>query len=291
MILSDTGDNIEYLSMTPCLPDNMYRGFLSDWHPPIRICIGRYFEPWLASGKQLVEELVVEVISFVENDEFTSFELHQPDMLPVRFEVTQFDKEPRCQHWTNQSVHDTPNGHDSSKRVSKTEPDDAASADLEEGVIVTAKKTKGESNTTSFHLRYEDLQLHFGKGLQDVEKELGVSRSTLKRACRDYGIKRMCYKVVELRAIKNRTKLAEDGVVMIKAKFGDEIVKVQLLLSSGIEKLKEEVGKRFNLMNESFKLYYLDDNEWIVLACDDDLQLCMKTSTASGKTPIQILVK
>ncbi|KAK4435826.1 protein NLP7 [Sesamum alatum] len=291
----------------------------------------------VASGKQLGEELVVEVISFDKNDEFTSFELHQPNMLPVRFEVIQYDKEPTYQH---QLVHDTPNGKDSSKTVPEAEPDAAASAELEEGVTVTAKKTKGERNTTSFHIRYEDLELHFGKRLEDVAKELGVSRSTLKRACREYGIKRWpssqnnkknpslfetstsnkrvrCSEqqilvssssspppqisplhnqnVLQIssgaESSQNRTKLTEDDVVLIKAKFGDDTVKVQLLVSSGIGKLKEEVGKRFNLMNATFKLYYFDEDEWILLACDDDLQLCMKTLTASGKTSIQILVK
>ncbi|KAK4435823.1 protein NLP8 [Sesamum alatum] len=90
---------------------------------------------------------------------------------------------------------------------------------------------------------------------------------------------------------QNRTKLTEADVVLIKAKFGYDTVKVQLLVSSGIGKLKEEVGKRFNLMNPSFKLYYFDEDEWILLACDDDLQLCMKTLIASGKTSIHIMVK
>ncbi|KAK4435824.1 protein NLP8 [Sesamum alatum] len=187
----------------------------------------------------------------------------------------------------------------------------------------------------SFHISYEDLELHFGKRLEDVAKELGVSRSTLKRACREYGIKRWpssqnnkknpslfetstsnkrvrCSEqqvlvssssspppqisplhnqnVLQIssgaKSSQNRTKLTEADVVLIKAKFGDDTVKVQLLVSSGIGKLKKEVGKRFNLMNASFKLYYFDEDEWILLACDDDLQLCIKTLTASGKTSI-----
>ncbi|KAK4435821.1 hypothetical protein Salat_0745600 [Sesamum alatum] len=40
---------------------------------------------------------------------------------------------------------------------------------------------------------------------------------------------------------QNRTKLTEADVVLIKAKFGDDTVKVQLLASSGIGKLKEEL--------------------------------------------------
>ncbi|KAL0451986.1 UNVERIFIED_CONTAM: protein NLP7 [Sesamum latifolium] len=295
----------------------------------------------LAPGRQLGEELVVEVVSFDKNDELTSLELHQPDMLPVRFEVTQYiDKQPRYHHSTNQLVHDTLNRHNSSKPVPETEPDDVtASTDPKEIVTATPKKMKGERNSTSFDISYEDLALYFGKRLEDVAEELGVSSSTLKRKCRYYGIQRWSSRpnnkknhslfetstsnkrvrcseqqvlvsssnnpppqispphnqnVLQTSGIEssqNQTKLTEDGVVLIKAKFGEDTVKLQLPLSSGIEKLKEEVGKRFNLMNGSFKLYYLDEDEWILLACHDDLHLCMKTSTASGKTPIPILVK
>ncbi|KAK4404059.1 protein NLP4 [Sesamum angolense] len=301
----------------------------------------------LASGKQLGEELVVEVISFDKNDEFTSFELHQPNVLPVRFEVTQYiEKEPRYQNSTHQLVHDTPNRHDSSKPVPETQPDDAASTDSEEGVTVTTKKTKGKGTQRVFILAMMIFNYTLGRDSKMLQQSLvsytcftAVSRSTLKRACRDYGIKRWpsrqnnkknpslfeastsnkrvrssdqqvlvsssnnpppqispvhnqnVLQTSGIESSQNHTKLTEDGFVLIKAKFGEDTVKLQLLLSSGIEKLKEEVGKRFNLMNGSFKLYYLDEDEWILLAIDDDLQLCMKTSTASGKTPIQILVK
>ncbi|KAL0340573.1 UNVERIFIED_CONTAM: protein NLP5 [Sesamum radiatum] len=337
---SYTGSNLYILQFFLNLPSRKYEHLCSFLSFLLLMMKDTLKSFRVASGKQLGEELVVEVISLDKNDEFTEFELHQPDVLPVRFVVTQYvDKEPRCQHSTSQSVHDTPNRHDSSVGVPEAEPDDAASTDSEEGVRVTTRKTEGERNTTSFHISYDDLQLHFGKRLEDVEKALGVSRSTLKRACRGYGIKRWpscqnnkknpslfetstsnkrvrssdqqvlvsssnnpppqispvhnqnVLQTSGIESSQNHTKLTEDGFVLIKAKFGEDTVKLQLLLSSGIEKLKEEVGKRFNLMNGSFKLYYLDEDEWILLACDDDLQLCMKTSTASGKTPIQILVK
>ncbi|KAL0382817.1 UNVERIFIED_CONTAM: protein NLP6 [Sesamum calycinum] len=331
---SYTGSNLYILQFFLNLPSRKYENLCSFLSFLLLMMKETLKSFRVASGKQLGEDLVVEVISFDKNDKFTSFELHQPDVLPVRFEVTQYvEKDPRYQNSTNQLV------HDSSKPVPERQLDDAATTDSEEGVTVTTKKTKGERNTTSFHISYDDLQLHFGKRLQDVAKELGVSRSTLKRACRDYGIKRWpsrqnnkknpslfetstsnkrvrwseqqvlvsssnnlppqispvhnqnVLQTSGIESSQNHTILTKDGVVLIKAKFGDDIVKVQLLLSSGIGKLKEEVGKRFNLMNGSFKLYYLDEDEWILLACDDDLQLCMKTSTASGKTPIQILVK
>lgn len=163
-----------------------------------------------------------------------------------------------------------------------------------------------------------------------------MSRSTLKRACRDYDIKRWPsseknkknpslfetstsnkrvrgseqqvlvsgsnsppplhhHNVLQSSAVESsqkHTKLAGSDVVLIKAKFGDDTVKVELFVSSGIGKLAEEVGRRFNLRIGSFKLKYLDeDDQWILLACDDDLQLCVKTLTALGKTPIQVLVQ
>ncbi|KAL0403658.1 UNVERIFIED_CONTAM: protein NLP7 [Sesamum radiatum] len=180
----------------------------------------------LASGKQLGEDLVVEVISFDKNDKFSSFELYQPDVLPVRFEVTQFvEQEPRY----NQNKRRNP--------------------------------SLFETSTS--------------------EKRVRCSEQHNQNALQTCGIE----------SNQNHTKLAEDGVVLIKAKFGDDIAKLQLLLSSGIEKLRQEVAKRFDLTRGRFKLYYLDEDEWILLACEDDLQLCMKTLTASRKTPIQMLVK
>lgn len=88
------------------------------------------------------------------------------------------------------------------------------------------------------------------------------------------------------------TELSEAKFAVIKATFGDDIVKIMLCLSSKLKKLNEEVARRFKLQIGSFKMKYLDEeDQLILLACNEDLQLCMKTLTALGKTPIQVLVQ
>ncbi|KAL7111427.1 hypothetical protein ACP275_05G087000 [Erythranthe tilingii] len=81
-------------------------------------------------------------------------------------------------------------------------------------------------------------------------------------------------------------------MVMIKVKYDDDTVKFQLCLSSGMDKLVEEVANRLKLEMGSFKLKYMDeDDDEILLACDADLQLCAKNQTALGKTFIQLFVQ
>lgn len=84
----------------------------------------------------------------------------------------------------------------------------------------------------------------------------------------------------------------DDIVVMINAKFEDQTMEIQLCLSPGImAKLVEEMAKRLQLRIGSFKLKHLDeeDNDWILLTCDDDFRICMKT--LRGKTTVQLLVQ
>ncbi|XP_073046694.1 uncharacterized protein [Primulina eburnea] len=56
----------------------------------------------------------------------------------------------------------------------------------------------------------------------------------------------------------------ENDVVTIKAHFNEDIIKFGLCLSSGLEKLVEEVAKRLDLVIENLKLKYKDDDDdWI----------------------------
>lgn len=81
-------------------------------------------------------------------------------------------------------------------------------------------------------------------------------------------------------------------VVVIKAKYEDDIIRVELCRSEGLEKLMTEVGRRHKLSVGSFKLKYIDeDNEEILLACDDDLQLSLKIPIATKKPYLQVFVK
>ncbi|KAF8379739.1 hypothetical protein HHK36_029187 [Tetracentron sinense] len=79
--------------------------------------------------------------------------------------------------------------------------------------------------------------------------------------------------------------------VTIKATYRKDIIRFRLSLASGVVELKEEVAKRLKLEVGTFDIKYLDDdNEWVLLACDADLQECMDVSRLSGGNTIRLSV-
>ncbi|XP_057969147.1 protein NLP7 isoform X2 [Malania oleifera] len=83
----------------------------------------------------------------------------------------------------------------------------------------------------------------------------------------------------------------EVKMVTIKAIYGEDIIRFRISSTSGILELKEEVAKRLKLEVGTFDIRYLDDDhEWVLIACDSDLQECMDTSQSSGKSIIRLRV-
>lgn len=81
---------------------------------------------------------------------------------------------------------------------------------------------------------------------------------------------------------------AEAKNVTIKVKFEDDTIKLEFCPLSGMEKLLNEVAIRLSLKVGGFKLKYLDeDDDNILLACDADLQLYLKSLE---KTCIKLFV-
>ncbi|CAO2837759.1 unnamed protein product [Amaranthus hypochondriacus] len=79
--------------------------------------------------------------------------------------------------------------------------------------------------------------------------------------------------------------------VTIKATFREDIIRFRFSLSSNIVELKEEVAKRFKLEVGTFEIKYLDDDhEWVLIACDSDLQECLDVSKSSGSNMIRLLI-
>lgn len=84
----------------------------------------------------------------------------------------------------------------------------------------------------------------------------------------------------------------EVKTVTVKATYKEDIIRFRLPLSSGIIKLEEEVSKRVKLDVGTFDLKYLDDDqEWVLIACDADLQECVELSRSSGRNIIRLLVQ
>ena len=86
----------------------------------------------------------------------------------------------------------------------------------------------------------------------------------------------------------SRTKFE---TITIKATYREDIIRFRLSLNSGIVKLKEEVAIRLKLETGAFDIRYLDDDhEWVLLACDADLEECMDISRLAGINTIRLLV-
>ncbi|KAK7391359.1 hypothetical protein VNO78_19774 [Psophocarpus tetragonolobus] len=83
----------------------------------------------------------------------------------------------------------------------------------------------------------------------------------------------------------------ETKTVTIKATYREDILRFRVSLTCGIVELKEEVAKRLKLEVGTFDIKYLDDDhEWVLIACDADLQECMDVSRSSGSNIIRVLV-
>lgn len=83
----------------------------------------------------------------------------------------------------------------------------------------------------------------------------------------------------------------EMKTITIKATYREDIIRFRISLNSGIVELKEEVAKRLKLEVGTFDIKYLDDDhEWVLIACDADLQECVDISRSSGSNIIRLSV-
>ncbi|KAK6935566.1 PB1 domain [Dillenia turbinata] len=79
--------------------------------------------------------------------------------------------------------------------------------------------------------------------------------------------------------------------VTIKATYKEDIIRFRLPLTSGLIELREQVSKRLKLEVGTFDVKYLDDDhEWVLIACDADLQECLDLSRSSNSSIIRLLV-
>ncbi|KAJ1399216.1 RWP-RK domain [Sesbania bispinosa] len=83
----------------------------------------------------------------------------------------------------------------------------------------------------------------------------------------------------------------EMKTVTIKATYREDIIRFRVSENCGIVELKEEIAKRLKLEVGTFDIKYLDDDhEWILVACDVDLQECMDVLRSSGSNIIRLVV-
>ncbi|CAN8325740.1 unnamed protein product [Cochlearia groenlandica] len=85
---------------------------------------------------------------------------------------------------------------------------------------------------------------------------------------------------------------SEMRTVTIKASYREDIIRFRISSGSGILELKDEVAKRLKIDVGTFDIKYLDDDsEWVLIACDVDLQECLEMPRSSSRTnTVRLLV-
>nr|XP_010912370.2 LOW QUALITY PROTEIN: protein NLP3 [Elaeis guineensis] len=89
----------------------------------------------------------------------------------------------------------------------------------------------------------------------------------------------------------NPMAMPETRMVTIKASHQEDIIRFRLACTAGIVALRDEVTKRLKLEVGTFDIKYLDDDhEWVMLACNADLEECIEISGLSGSHVIRLAV-
>ncbi|GAB2225983.1 hypothetical protein Drorol1_Dr00021764 [Drosera rotundifolia] len=79
--------------------------------------------------------------------------------------------------------------------------------------------------------------------------------------------------------------------VTMKASYKVDIIRFRFSSNSNVVELKEEIAKRVKLEVGTFQIKYLDDDhEWVMLACDSDLQECLDVSRLCGSSLIRLSI-
>ncbi|CAN0840897.1 Protein NLP6 [Linum grandiflorum] len=75
----------------------------------------------------------------------------------------------------------------------------------------------------------------------------------------------------------------EEKSMIVKATYKQDMIRFRIGTRCGMMELKEEVGKRLKLEVGVFEVKYLDDdNEWVKIVCDADLQECIDITSGNN---------
>ncbi|GJU50633.1 NIN-like protein [Tanacetum coccineum] len=192
--------------------------------------------------------------------------------------------------------------------------------DINPGTIQKNRKRNRSESSISL----EDIKKQFGKSIEDAAAILNVSRSTLKRICRNFGIPGWPFRqdndgpggfvgTNDLYQETVKGNVLEDGLLLgsraavfrlkrIRTRLGtpnlpygngpdERLGTTNISTHDGLEKLEEVVAARSRLRLGSFKLKYEDkEGDIIWVACDSDLMELGGDFRQSDSTVIKLLV-
>ncbi|CAI9111164.1 OLC1v1011315C1 [Oldenlandia corymbosa var. corymbosa] len=209
---------------------------------------------------------------------------------------------------------------------------------------VKADKVSNFSLSTNQSITLDDLITKSGEKLELTATELGVTRPSLKRICRELGtywwplVKKNKVDHIQSSLKIPSTTFEPDGAeiikqfgirhcssdkareedasvadsvpsdttdksivpeneetdcgypMIVKATYGDDIVKFPIRSNLGLQGLLKELDERFKSKGERFKIKYEDDGDWITIACNKDLLFHMDTLRSSEETVMNLSV-
>ncbi|XP_027174641.1 protein NLP3-like [Coffea eugenioides] len=189
---------------------------------------------------------------------------------------------------------------------------DGASIEQRDNEVTNLKVPKPSCTLKSdLGITREVLEQNSTRKLEDAAKHIGVSRSTLKRICREYGIKRWpprkARKVSQAFAVQktvqpstedthehhrsDATRVEDDNGMWVKAEYQGRMIKFRLPFSARKIDLEENVVQRLNVAMGSFIIEYQDeDDDRIWITCDGDLRTSMSTLSSLGRTTIKMYI-
>ncbi|CAL5349171.1 unnamed protein product [Camellia sinensis] len=290
----------------------------------------------VASRTELGEDFCIEEIGGEKLDHVqrpqTTISLPWSEPLQSEVEVMQVDS----------SDQQSMNAINTGSNVGGTERDNIAITCMQEKSTVKASKRKGNKSGgtikaseiignksgVKIKIALEDIRQSSKMKLEDAAENLQVGKSTLKRACRVYGIDRwppritkksgfsqpnesaLCVDLEQSSQLNlhdllfaqplasivhtepHDTTMQDANVVTIKAKYAKgNAITFRLSLSSRLIELQQEVAQRLNLEAGTYYVKYKDeDGDLILIACDGDLRDYMCISRLEGKTCIVVLL-
>ncbi|XP_058187225.1 protein NLP2-like [Rhododendron vialii] len=165
----------------------------------------------------------------------------------------------------------------------------------------------------------EDILQTKGMRLIDAAKHLEVSKSTLKRVCREYDIYRWPPRkeqeligqsrlnsspaVVDQEQIQqlnpdtllssNQVSATSDTYsVKVKVRCEEGTIMFRLSYPWRKVELEQQVKERLSFEAGTYKIEYKDeDDELILINCDKDLEECISSSSAGGSRSIELFLK
>ncbi|XP_058200618.1 uncharacterized protein LOC131315527 [Rhododendron vialii] len=181
---------------------------------------------------------------------------------------------------------------------------------------------RGHNKTTGVRISIpkEDILETKGMRLADAAKHLEVSRSTFKRACREYGIERWPpRKKRELNsqshpnespAVVDQERIPQSNSdmllpsaqvsaligmnnVTIMARYGEVRIKFRLSWLWRMVELEQQVKKRLPLEAGTYYIKYKDEDDGLMtlIACDEDLEDYISSSSRLGTHPIEVFLE